>query len=248
MSLSLSTLIPGSNGIRVTDDIPPRVWTVDLVMAVTGKDKRHAAECLRDVHPSLFDQSKLITRMQQGNGKWPVKLLTFDDAMELIMVLPGKMAKQCRLAVCDLLKRYLAGDVSLIPEIHHNQAVGPLAACNAFLDGALKKRKQPDDAVEYVYCTESAAFPGLLKIGRTSNPMKQRLSAANTFCAPAPHIVVAIAPTFNSTRDERLAHAFFADERREGEFFAVTVQAVQRFFERHIVSQYNSDLADSLRP
>ena len=48
------------------------------------------------------------------------KLLSFQDAIELIMVLPGKMAKETRAKFADVLTRYMAGDPSLIGEIHAN--------------------------------------------------------------------------------------------------------------------------------
>ena len=49
---------------------------------------------------------------------------------------------------------------------------------------------------------------------------------------------MALAPTFDPVRDERLAHAFFADRRREGEFFEVPVAEVAAFFAHYITSPY----------
>ena len=49
---------------------------------------------------------------------------------------------------------------------------------------------------------------------------------------------MALAPTFDTARDERLAHAFFADRRREGEFFAVPDAEVADFFAHRITPPY----------
>jgi hypothetical protein len=46
--------------------------------------------------------------------------VTFQDAIELIMVLPGKIAKESRVQFAEIIKRYLAGDESLVQEIRAN--------------------------------------------------------------------------------------------------------------------------------
>ena len=54
--------------------------------------------------------------------------MSFNDALELIMVLPGKMAKAMRVKFADIIKRHLAGDASLVAEIEANAAsVDPVA-------------------------------------------------------------------------------------------------------------------------
>jgi len=63
-----------------------------------------------------------------GRGNHHTKLLTFDNAIELIMVLPGRMAKETRQQFVDIIKRYLAGDQTLIQEIRANaQSSSPIA-------------------------------------------------------------------------------------------------------------------------
>jgi hypothetical protein len=53
------------------------------------------------------------------------------------------------------------------------------------------------DEQEWVYGMCSPAFPGKIKIGRTNN-LAMRLSYANIFCAPAPHVYVATVPTLTA--------------------------------------------------
>ena len=91
--------------------------------------------------------------------------------------------------------------------------------------------------VTYVYATKSSAFPNRIKIGKT-NDVAKRLSSMNTSCAPAPHVLVAVAATFDNTRDEKMAHAFFADVRKEGEFFELTDKVVKDYFAMHITAQH----------
>ena len=244
--ISFSKLVSGSRGVRVTND--RLVWAVQLTEVVTGKDNDVAGCTLRTLKPDIFDHSKFIHRHLAENRGKKTRLLSIHDAIELTLVLPGRMAKQFRVAICDILTRFLEGDMSLVQEIQHNKEIGTVAACNTLLNQTLTDRKRKLDSelpeYEYVYCTESKAFPGLLKIGHTKD-MASRLSTLNTGCAPDPHVVMAMASTFNGKRDERMAHAFFADQREEGEFFRVSVAEVQAFFDRHITSQYNSELMRS---
>lgn len=83
--------------------------------------------------------------------------------------------------------------------------------------------------IKYVYAVKSAAFPGLIKIGRTQN-MRERLSQLNVSCAPAPFVVVAVSPTLDYVRDEKMAHEFFSSQRRKGEFFSASESAVKDIF------------------
>ena len=82
----------------------------------------------------------------------------------------------------------------------------------------------------------------MIKIGKAKD-LKQRLSSGNTFCAPAKHAVVAAVPSFNPTRDEKAAHEYFATRRCVGEFFRVTKQEVQCFFNTHIMPLYQQELS-----
>jgi hypothetical protein len=62
----------------------------------------------------------LIERNTGGRGNARTKLVTFNDALELIMVLPGKMAKETHTKFAEIIKRYLAGDSSLVKELADN--------------------------------------------------------------------------------------------------------------------------------
>ena len=114
------SLVPGCSGFTITNDVPPLVFVVELVMEISGKDKRRAAECLRLIPENIFPAEKFVIKKTPGSGNSHTKLLTFDDSIELIMVLPGKMAKEFRVQAVNILKRYMAGDLSLISEIQSN--------------------------------------------------------------------------------------------------------------------------------
>ena len=174
----------------------------------------------------------------RGQSKQPV--ITLQGALKLIMWLPGNMAKEVRSKVCDILTRFLSGDASLHAEVDRNASIGVVAACEAFMGDAIassKRKREEAPEVGCVYGSVSEAFPGLIKIGLTHNP-DARLSSMNTSCAPLPHRFVAIAPTYDAALDERMAHAYFADRQEVKEFYRVTVEELQRFFDRHITPEY----------
>lgn len=113
-------LLPG-HVIRVTDDTPRLVWAVDLVMAITGYDRNVANEAMRNlVERGLFCKGNIFTKKQPGKGNYKTRLVTFPDAIELIMVLPGDKACAIRAKCAEIITRYLAGDTSLVQEMQAN--------------------------------------------------------------------------------------------------------------------------------
>ena len=114
-TLSFDEIIPG-NSVRVTSD--NMIYAVDLTMVITGGNRNYAGQILRRLPEEMFLSCKLHERSTGGFGNGRTKLVTFNDALELIMVLPGKMAKEMRVKFADIIKRYLAGDASLVKENH----------------------------------------------------------------------------------------------------------------------------------
>jgi hypothetical protein len=117
--LSFAEIVKGrESGVRVTDD--NMLFAVDLAVVVTGKDRDHAGQALRGLSDEIFPSLKFSERKFPGKGNAHTKLVSFDDAIELIMVLPGKVARETRMKFRDIIKRYLAGDDTLIADIEAN--------------------------------------------------------------------------------------------------------------------------------
>jgi len=97
-------------------------------MVMTGASKDYAGQHLRRLPDEFFQSCKLHDRQLSTRGGYLTKLVSFQDAIELIMVLPGKVAKETRTKFADIIRRYIAGDRSLIPEINANaQSDAPIA-------------------------------------------------------------------------------------------------------------------------
>ena len=98
-ALSFAQLVQGRDAsVRVIED--GLADLVDVVMVVTGKDCNHSNACLRSLDNSLFDNQKVVMH----NGR---KYVTLKDAITLIMVLPGKMAKELRSQFADIIQDYI---------------------------------------------------------------------------------------------------------------------------------------------
>lgn len=97
--LSFAAIVQGrDSSVRVTDDGLGDV--VDVVMVVTGKDNNQANEVLRRMDQALFDKAKCFVR----NGR---RYASLHDIITLIMVLPGKMAKELRSQFADIIEDYI---------------------------------------------------------------------------------------------------------------------------------------------
>ena len=111
---------------RMTDD--GLLYAVDVNMVMSGKDRNNAGRDLRDLPDDVFSSTKFVERKMPGKGNGHTKLVSFENAIELIMVLPGKVAKETRAKFASIIRRYLAGDHSLIVEIRANaESESPIA-------------------------------------------------------------------------------------------------------------------------
>lgn len=250
--IDFSAIVPGTSVRAVKIDGTYYMARRDVIMAVCKKNASDASTVwTRDMTDE--DKMELQTHMRRykfgGSGFGETEVLDAEGATLLIMMLPGKFAKSMRLKAAKLLSRFISADPMLTEELEVNRKRGREASCVAFVKEAFEeynhahKRKRTEMPVaSYVYGTVSVAFPGLVKIGRTAD-IKDRLSSGNTFCAPSPHVVVALAPTFDAKRDENRAHDYFAASRQEGEFFKVSTTEVQEYFHKHISALYNCELA-----
>lgn len=98
-ALSFAAIVQGrDSSVRVTEDGLGDI--IDVVMVVTGKDCNHANACFRALNPSLFDNQKVVIR----NGR---RYATLHDIITLIMVLPGKMAKELRSQFAEIIEKYI---------------------------------------------------------------------------------------------------------------------------------------------
>jgi hypothetical protein len=249
-TIALDEISPGAK-VRVTVINDVHYLSVrDVIMYICDKDNNMAGEIWRRLPQNNKNELQPLAEFKfPGRGQSEQPVITFSASIKLAMMLPGKHAMSCRVQFAEIISRYLNGDMSMCDDIKNNNLVGQKRSYSAFADditgrmGLTGNKTLPDS--QYIYATKSAAFPKLLKIGRTVD-MKSRLAQLNTGCAPAPHALVAIVPTLNMYRDECLAHEFFASKRRAGEFFEVDESEVKAYFTNIILDRYQKELFESM--
>ena len=170
-------------------------------------------------HAEMRDQVTYVKFPGKGQRETPT--IDARGILKLVSLLGERFQRAYSIESQEILDRYLDGDATLCDEVTYNHQVGSEQACANFVsrvESLASQMAQEENLPEtgFVYGTVSAAFPGMVKIGRTKDITK-RLQAANTFSAPAPHVVIAITPSFDYVRDERLAHEYFKEFRREGD-------------------------------
>ena len=105
--ISFASIVQGRDAYaRITDE--GHIVAVDLAMLVTGKKKTDAVKDLRNLNEKNFSAAKFTTRDFPGTGNKGVLLVAFDDAIELIMALPGNTAKERRGNFANVIKSYYA--------------------------------------------------------------------------------------------------------------------------------------------
>ena len=109
--------------IRKTDDIPPRISSVDVAMAITGKCARKAAQdigFLKNRYPDVAQNLNYV-RFPDALGHKGKKDTPVCDArgiVEIMLLLPGRHAAMVRRQAAALLVRYLGGDITLVDEVY----------------------------------------------------------------------------------------------------------------------------------
>ena len=125
--ISFEEIVQGRDAsVRITED--KLLYAVDLVIVVTEMDRNNAGRVLRDMKEEIFPSTKIVERSMPGKGNARTRLVTFKNAIELVMVLPGKLAKETRTKFAEILTRYMAGDEGLVREIRANaESASPIA-------------------------------------------------------------------------------------------------------------------------
>lgn len=227
--ISFDEILRGKSARITTIDGKMYISAIDIVMALTDKDNNQAAEVLRKL--DNYDREELEENLRhfqfQGQGQRPTPVVDLAGAITLVDSLKCQRAREYKRDITKLFQKMLQTESST-----------PTVDMSPKTD---KNTPQPKLKVGYVYATTSDAFPGLVKIGRTDN-LSKRMSSANTFCAPAPHVIVASASSLDNVRDENKAHCHFRDRHVKGEFFRVSVEEVQTYFDEHIESNFKKEM------
>ena len=109
--------------VRVTHSVPgrkgPHVAALDIIKVATKTNKSNATQRLdklKNDYPEVFTPSKHFQFPGQGQNR--VLVVDLPAALQIIMVLQGKIASNVRIKASVLLVRYFAGDLTLVGELY----------------------------------------------------------------------------------------------------------------------------------
>lgn len=122
-TLPFDEIVPGATVRFCVIDGVQYLSIRDMIMCVCGKDNKYASDTWMDLSDDKRSEVSGFVRNFKfhGQGQSEQPVITFVGALKLIMFLPGEAAKKHRTAMADILRRYFAGDVTLLDEIERNQ-------------------------------------------------------------------------------------------------------------------------------
>ena len=121
LQLSESSL----QGIRKTNDNPPKVSVLDVISTIKGCRTSTTSmtwKRLQESHPEITTFIEHYNFQIDGRGL-ATPVTTASGIVRIVMVLPGKAAAGLRETAADLLVRYLGGDTTLVGEIYENRQI-----------------------------------------------------------------------------------------------------------------------------
>ena len=104
--------------IRKTDETPPRVSVIDVIMAITRKTHHDAAQDFRRLSDQYPEVGTNCSHLKfKGRGQRDTAVTDAKGIVEIIMLLQGHQAARVRRQAAELLCRYLGGDLALVDEV-----------------------------------------------------------------------------------------------------------------------------------
>ena len=123
LMLSLQELNDGTvRQIRKTAEDPPRASVIDTIVVITGRSQANSNHTWQRLSQSFSESLSSVTNFTfSGQGQKPTPVADARTMVEIVMVLPGRMAATHRRKAADILVRYLGGDPTLVEEVAANR-------------------------------------------------------------------------------------------------------------------------------
>jgi hypothetical protein len=134
-AISFAKVVEGREAsVKVTED--GLIDVVETVKVVTNKDCNQANETLRNLKSNLFDKNVFVIRDGRRYG-------APKDIIALIMVLPGKMAREIRCQFAAIIEEYFeTHGLSLVPTVHEVVTKRQAEKEDALFEMEMAERKQ----------------------------------------------------------------------------------------------------------
>jgi len=103
------------SSIRMSPD--GKVVLIDFAVAIGGGDSHSVAKAVCRVQRKHKLEGKFTRFRFPGYGGRSTQVCTVDEALEIVMLLPGARYAACRTIAARILRRYLGGDQTLHAEV-----------------------------------------------------------------------------------------------------------------------------------
>ena len=135
--------------VRVTTD-GLFLYAVDLAMVITGKDKDEAEQALRSIPDNIVHSLKfsLWQHFTTSEEQKTEQVVGFWHAIQLTMVLSGKMAMSNRVQMVDNIKKNMDANKAMHAELELKRTRGIHQACTLLFKSAITKSKKSFNNVE----------------------------------------------------------------------------------------------------
>ena len=93
--------------IRKTDETPARISVIDIAALITGHNANYASEAVRIIYEKYPEvHEKIVDFLFPGQGQRKKPVTDVQGIVEIVLLLPGRMAARVRRQAADLLVRY----------------------------------------------------------------------------------------------------------------------------------------------
>lgn len=226
--------------IRKTED--GEVSIIDAISLLTGMCSRDAVKALSRLiqyFPEVWTRCQHFIFSGQGQRPTPVSDLA--TLYEILMLLPGKRAAECRRKAAQLMIRYLGGDLSLIQEVekmHHIQQRlaeeapdHPLRAFGREVEADQSSGLEEPEIVhpepeevdpkgDYLYGMRVPGELGVLKVGRTIDVGRRERELSSGLVQQFRTVIIFV----GAGPIEKNVHKILRDQQVSNEIFRVNVE------------------------
>ena len=133
--------------MRITAD--GMVYVMDLTVIITEKSYHEAAKVLLRLFEEQHLSIKFIERDTGGSGNTRTKLVSLNDSLELINVLPGKMDLDTRKRFADAIRRHYEGGDTPVDEPPPSLASEPAPSVDRVLETRKRQLELEDMELQF---------------------------------------------------------------------------------------------------
>jgi hypothetical protein len=138
------------NKVRVVNEIPRKVSLYDVMSILGDSSAPKTFLRLKEKFPEVMNFSHNF-HFKTGQGQKNTPVVDAKGLITILMLLPGEKAALFRYKASNILIRYLAGDLSLIPEIEKNNEIQQINPDNfGFRDLIIDNNKLDKTILPYV--------------------------------------------------------------------------------------------------